>query len=135
MIKSDEEIFMAMTGGLLGVDVTAHPLIGLVTRPCTVSAPHPAPLSRSFSSQLFTAVGAGTKLWLLGITSLFFSFFLPTEPSSKSLPSSLIPVFWLHRHNASSTQTNHRHRGDLSHRRSISDSPTTALTCRNIAEV
>lgn len=86
----------------------------------------PSPLSCSF------AVGAGTNFCAPGdyfSTSPFLSsFFPPAEPSSKSLPSSLIPLSLLHRHNASSTQTNHRHRGDLSRRRAISDSPTTALT-------
>lgn len=130
VIQSDKGVFMGMTRGLRWVDVTAHPLKGLLSRPCTVLPPPPSVChSFFFSSQLFSPVGAGTKLWLLGITCPFFpSFFLPTERSFKSLPSSLILLFLLHHHNASSTQTNHRLRGDLSHRTSVADSPTIALT-------
>lgn len=105
---------------------------------CTSLPVHPSCLHSS-SSQLFTAVGAGTNLWLLGITSPSLPFGLPffpsTEPSSKSLPSSLIPLFLLHRHNASSTQTSHRHRGDLSCRSSISESPTLSRSCRMLVVV
>lgn len=110
VIQSDKGVFMGMTRGLPWVDVTAHPLEGLLSRPCTVLPPPPSVrCSVFFSAQLFPAVGAGTKLWLLGITCPFFpSLFLPTERSFKSLPSSLILLFLLHHHNASSTQTNHR---------------------------
>ena len=133
VIESDEEIVVGRTRGLRGVDVTAHPLKGLLSRPfCSVFSPRPSLLP---SLPLLSAVrcsGSWHKLLAPGdyfsISPFLSSFFPPTEPSSKSLPSSLIPLFLLHRHNASSTQTNHRHRGDLSRRRSISDSPTIALT-------
>lgn len=55
----------------------------------------------------------------LSISPFLSSFFPPTEPFSKSFPSSLIPLLLLHHHNTSSPQTNYRHRGDLSCRRSI----------------
>lgn len=84
------------------------------------------------SVQLLTTVGAGKGLWLLGITSpslpSCLPFFPPTEPCSKSLPSSLIPLLLLHHHSTSSSQTKYRHRGDLSCRRSVGDSPTIFLT-------
>lgn len=39
VIGSDKEIFTGMTRGLRWADVTAHPLKGLVSRPCTVLPP------------------------------------------------------------------------------------------------
>lgn len=44
MSGSDEEIVMGMTRGLQGVDVTAHPLKDLLSRPRTVLffSPHPS---------------------------------------------------------------------------------------------
>lgn len=132
---------MGMTRGLQRVDVTAHPLKGLISRPHTVLfslSVHP-PFHRSFSSQLFSAVGAGTDPWLLGISSPsphLSPFFPPAEPSSKSLPSSLIPLSLLHRHNASSTQTNHRHRGDLSRPSSFQTLPRSlSRPCGKLAVV
>lgn len=128
MRKSEEEIVTGMTRGLREVDVKAHLLGGLVLY-CSL------PILPSFTLPLLSAVhrsGSWHTLLAPGdcfSMSPFLSFFFPpTEPSFKSLPSSLIPLFLLHRHNASSTQTNHRHRGDLSRRRSFSDSPTAALT-------
>lgn len=80
------KIVMGMTRGLQGVDATAHPLKGLLSRPRTVLFSlliHPS-FRRSFSSQLFTAVGAGANLWLLGITSpallSCLPSFLPLSP-------------------------------------------------------
>lgn len=99
---------------------------------CTVFSPHPSRLPPLLLPSAVHCSGSWHERLAprdyFSISPFLSPFFPPTEPSSKSLPSSLIPLFLLHRHNASSTQTNHRRRGDLSRRGSISDSPTIALT-------
>lgn len=110
LFVSDEETVMGMTRSLRGADVTAHPLKGLLSRPCTAlfslshipSSITPSPLS---CSPLWELARDYVSWGFLHIPPFMSSFFPPAELPSKSLPSSLIPLFMVHHRNASSTQT------------------------------
>uniref|UniRef100_A0A669DUT3 ARB2 cotranscriptional regulator A n=1 Tax=Oreochromis niloticus TaxID=8128 RepID=A0A669DUT3_ORENI len=75
---------------------------------CSLSLSHipssitPSPLS---CSPLWELARDYVSWGFLHIPPFMSSFFPPAELPSKSLPSSLIPLFMVHHHNASSTQT------------------------------
>lgn len=127
---TDEEIGVGMSWGLKAVDVTAHPLLDLLSRPCTFVLVFSPPPPFLLSAVLYSESWHGTLAPgdYLSIPPFLSSFFPPTEPFAKSFPLSLIPLLLLHRHNTSSTQTNYRCSGDLSCRRSVWKSSTMALT-------